>query len=72
VTDIDAIEVTADGVHVVGTGVVEATLEYDAPDPSTGVSVEAEFPLSFDVNLDHHLQVKEARVLDLDVSDFYE
>lgn len=72
VTDINAIEVTTDGVYVVGTGMAEATIEYSETIPDVGVSIEAEFPLSFDVVLDHQLQVKEARTLDLDVSDFYE
>jgi hypothetical protein len=72
VYDINAIDVTPDGVRVAGAATIEASLEYSGGRPDNGISLEAEFPLNFDVVLDGRLQVKEARTLDIDLSDYIE
>jgi Holliday junction resolvase len=69
--DVSSIEVSADGIHVIGTGIVEVTLGYGG-EPRDGVSWEADLPFDFDVLLDHQLQIAEVHALEIDTSSFDE
>jgi hypothetical protein len=70
--DVSSIEVTADGIRVVGTGIVEVTLEYGGGESRDGVSWEADFPFDFDVLLNHELEITEVHHLVCDTSSFDE
>jgi Holliday junction resolvase len=72
VTDLEAIEVTPDGIRVIGSGVLDATLEYDGQGSASGLSMAVEFPLRFDVTLDHALQIVDAREIAVDTDAFAE
>jgi hypothetical protein len=70
--EIDSLEVTREGVHVTGNGVVDVELEYSGGEAKDGVTSGADFPFSFDVLLDQELHIRRVNTLTVDTSSFYE
>lgn len=70
--EVDSLEATTDGLHVVGNGVIDVELDCGGGIAKDGVTSEADFPFTFDVLLDHTLHIKEVRHLNVDTSSFYE
>jgi len=70
--EIDEIDVTAEGINVSGLGVVE--VEVTPHDNGTGEASawDTDFPLRFDLLLDHRLQIQEVHKLQVDTSSFDE
>ena len=69
--EIDSITVSKEGVRILGTAVVEETLEYGGGSDRDGTEFEDSFPLSFDLLLDHDLRIKPGSRVNADVSSFY-
>jgi len=67
---IDSIQVTTGGVQVIGNGVVDVELNYG--NNSEGISSNWSFPFSFDVTLDHKLEVSSHNKIEIDYSSLYE
>jgi hypothetical protein len=70
--EIDVLEVAVAGVHVAGTGVVEVSLEWGGGNERDGFEAGDTFPLSFDLTLDHQLEIQNVRALHIDTSSFSE
>ena len=69
--EFDTIEIGAQAVRVVGTGVVDVML--NGVYGKTGdLSGETDFPLDFDVVLDRDLQIREVRSIRVDTSSFFD
>ena len=67
--EIDFIKLTKEGTHIIGSGVVK--VEMDADEPHTN-SFYAEFPFTFDVKLNHNVQITDVYKLKVDTSNFSE
>lgn len=70
---LEKVAMTVEGVQVVGSGVVEVAL--DAPSGYQKKAPETwafDFPLNFDVELDHSLRLKHVHSLTADTSGFYQ
>lgn len=72
VLEINAITVTADTIHVTGTGIIDVTLAYGIDEPHGGMSLDLDFPLTFDILLDHTLRISEARDIEIDTSSVHD
>ena len=70
--DIDSIDVTVNGIRVTGSGIVEVELEHDGGEERDGLTWGTSFPLTFDVELDHTLDIADAYEMRVDTSSFYE
>jgi len=70
--DIDAIEITTNGIHLAGGGTVRVNIDYDDGDAYDGLSLETDFPFTFDVILSHALQIEQVGSFRVDTSSFYE
>ena len=68
--NIDSIQVTTDGVQVIGNGVVDVELNYG--NNSEGISSNWSFPFSFDVTLDHELEISSNPKIAIDKSSWDE
>jgi Holliday junction resolvase len=69
--DIDSVEVTTEGIKVVGSGTVEVELAYGSDTGQEGYSWSTNFPLSFDIELNHNLYIQRVNDMDVDTSSFY-
>lgn len=70
--DVDSISITGRGIRVAGNGVVVVELE-DDDQIEDGFDGDIEdFPLSFDVELDHNLRIKAVHDIAADTSSFYQ
>ncbi|MGB0386862.1 MAG: hypothetical protein ACPGWR_18770 [Ardenticatenaceae bacterium] len=68
--DVDSISITTRRIRVAGNGVVVVELE-DDDEIEDGFDGDIEdFPLNFDIELDHHLQIKEVHDLVADTEGF--
>jgi len=70
--DIDAIEITTDGIYVVGSGTLRVGIEHDDGEVYNGLDVETDFPFTFDVILSHALRIERMRSFRVDTSSFDE
>ena len=70
--EIDTLEVTQEGVHVAGSGVVETTLVYGGGESSDVISGRMDFPFDFDVILDRELHLEDVKRIAVDTTGFYE
>ncbi|MBV9786925.1 MAG: restriction endonuclease [Chloroflexi bacterium] len=70
--EINAINVSENGIHVTGTGMLDVALEWDGDKEHDGVSLNTDFPLSFDVTLNNDLQITEVHQFNVDTSSFEE
>jgi hypothetical protein len=70
--DIDAIEITVDGIHLTGTGTITVEIEHDGGEARDGLSWETDFPFIFDVVLSHTLRIEQAPNFRIDTSSLYE
>ncbi len=68
--NIDSIQVTTEGVQVIGNGVVDVELNYG--NNSEGINSNWSFPFSFDVTLDHKLEVSSENKIEIDTSSLSE
>jgi Holliday junction resolvase len=66
VEEIDSLAVSKSGIHVLGSGYVEVTLEYGGGNERDGLSMGSSFPFDFDVVLNHFLQVEEENSIKVD------
>ena len=64
----DSVSITGLGVKAVGNGVLE--VELDAP-RGAAFGEQFSFPLSFDVELDHHLRLKHVHDIAANTAGFY-
>lgn len=67
--EIDFIKVFREGIHVIGSGVVQVEIDVDEPDAN---SFYSEFPFTFDTMLNHNAQIAEVHRLKIDTSSFSE
>jgi Holliday junction resolvase-like predicted endonuclease len=65
---IDSLVVTAEGIRVAGTGAVAVQLGWKGPEADESIGWQADVPFSFDVLLDHALQLKEVYQIEADTS----
>lgn len=72
--DIDVVEITTDGIHLVGAGTVTVDIEYDGGEERDGLNLEVDFPLAFDITLSHALRIEDihSNSIRVDTSGFYE
>jgi hypothetical protein len=70
--DIDSIDVTVNGIRVTGSGIVEVELEYGGGEERDGLTWSTSFPLTFDVELDHTLDIADVYEMKVDTASFYE
>jgi hypothetical protein len=69
---LEKVAMTFEGVQVVGSGVVEVALENGYQRKAPQLEWTFDFPLNFDVELDHSLRLKHVRSLTADTSGFYQ
>ncbi|HEY0736361.1 MAG TPA: hypothetical protein VGD69_15710 [Herpetosiphonaceae bacterium] len=70
--EINAINVSEEGIRVAGTGFVDVALEWNSGNERNGCALNTDFPLSFDVTLNNDLQITEVHQMDVDTSSFEE
>jgi|GEM_PF-1464997 Holliday junction resolvase len=70
--EIISLHVGKDEIRVKGHGTIEVTLEYGGGEDRDGVTSTDEFPLDFDVSMDHDLNITSAGEIRVDTSSFFE
>lgn len=70
--EIDAVHVSADGVSVIGTGIVQVRLEDDMGATPADAGWTIDFPFTFKVMLDHTLTLASVTGLAVDTSSFHD
>jgi len=71
--DIDTVEITTAGIHLVGSGIVAIEIEHDGGEDRDGPTWRTDFPFTFDVVLGPDLRIdKEHSSVRVDTSSFYE
>jgi Holliday junction resolvase len=70
--DFNSLSVTKEEIRIKGTGTIEVTLRYGGGEERDGVTANDEYPLDFDVTMDHDLSIIDAETIRVDVSSFYE
>ena len=70
--EIDNIAVNKEGISLTGTGTLDLTLNYDGGSERDGLTIHEGCPVSFDLMLDHALNIVEVKSLVVDTSAFYE
>jgi hypothetical protein len=70
--EIRSIEVTAEGIRVVADGTVDVELDASTEQELDGLGWSTDFPISFDLGLDHQLRISRVNELEVDTSSFYE
>lgn len=70
--EIVSLHVNRDEIRVKGHGTIEVTLEYGGGEARDGVTSSDDFPLNFDVTLDHDLKIISGDKIRVDISSFFE
>ncbi len=72
--DIDTVEITTAGIHLVGSGIVAIEIEHDGGEDHDSPTWRTDFPFTFDVVLGPDLQLDEehSSSVRVDTSSFYE
>lgn len=70
--EINAINVSEEGMRVGGTAFVDVALEWNSANEQNQRSLNTDFPLSFDVTLTNDLQIAEVHQMNIDTSSFEE
>lgn len=68
--EINAINVSEDGIRVIGTGFVDVALKWGGGEERDGLTLNTDAPLSFDVTLNNDLQIGEVHQMNIDTSSF--
>ncbi len=66
----NSVEINADGIHVVGSAVVDVDLQYGGGQERDGLDYTIDVPFRFDILLSHDLEIKEVNELVVDTSSF--
>ncbi len=66
----NSIEINADGIHVVGSAVVDVDLQCGGGKERDGLDYTIDIPFRFDILLSHGLGIKEVNELAIDTSSF--
>jgi hypothetical protein len=69
--EIEVLHVSKQTITVKGTAMAEVKLKY-GNDNIDGFEWDTSFPLSFDLDLDHHMSIQNVRKLEIDTSSLYE
>jgi len=68
--DLDAITITAQGIHLIGDGVVDVEINDDDGADDSGPWM-TDFPFTFDLLLDHRLRIVEVNRITVNTSHYY-
>ncbi len=66
----NSVGIRVNGIHVVGSAVVEVDLQYGGEEDRDGLNYPIDFPLRFDILLSHDLAIKRVYGFTIDTSSF--
>lgn len=70
---INLLTVTKDDIHVAGMGIAEVQMEWSGDERHNGIDIETDFPLHFNIVLNHNLEIKpDSADITIDTSSFSE